>query len=145
LIGDHLWAIVPVRKTRTRSPTATHKIRPLSAFLMISVVPVGLAGAAWQLVAAVRAIAGAVTCGWPHAAVRPAAPASIVPRSIAALRMLTSGSRRMSAVQAGQAPLPATLLRRTGSGFGSMPLFSGTRIVKPGERLQRHQDHGIAD
>jgi hypothetical protein len=94
LIGDHLWAIVPARKTRTRSPTAAHKIRPLSAFLMVSVVPAGLAGAAGQLVAAVRAIVGAVACGWLHAAVRPTAPASIVPRSIAALRILTSGSRR---------------------------------------------------
>jgi hypothetical protein len=59
-----------------------------------------------QLVAGVRADVGAVGCAWPHAAVRLANAASAVPESIAALRILTSDSRRMNAFQAQQAWLP---------------------------------------
>jgi hypothetical protein len=142
-IGDHLRAIVPVRNTRTRSPTVAHKIRPLSAFLMVSVAPSGLAGLAGQPVAGVRAVVGAFGCTGPHAAVRLAAAASAVPRSIAALRMLTSYSRRMIAFQVHQALLPHVIsthwLRlRFQASIQGQPDHQARRDL-----LEPHQDHGI--
>src|SRR5262249_44821582 len=92
-VGRPLQGIPPVRNTRTRSPTVAHEIRPLSAFFMVKVVPAELACLAGQLLAGVRAVVGAGGCAWPHAAVRLATAASAVPRSIAALRTLTSDSR----------------------------------------------------
>jgi hypothetical protein len=115
----------------------------LSAFLMVSVAPAGLAGLVGQPVAGVRAVVGAVGCAWPHATVRLAAAASAVPRSIAALRILTSDSRRMIAFLAHQERLPHIIsthwLRlRFQASIQGQPDHQARR-----DPLETHQDHGI--